>query len=118
MSIEPPVQITDFASVYGNLSRGAVHRWKQIGLQLGLESYELDAISADFKDDPEENMSKVFELWKQQSLNQTWNDLITAIKSTNLNLKLPKDLKTKYNTGLLCFSVCTTAILKNFTIYS
>jgi len=80
-----------------------VHKWKQLGLQLGLELYELDAISADYKDDPEENMTKVFELWKQQSLKQTWNDLIEAIKSTGLNKQLLDDLKTKYKTGLLCF---------------
>ncbi|XP_065905041.1 uncharacterized protein [Dysidea avara] len=94
------IQIESFASVYGDLSRGAVHKWKQLGLQLGLESYELDAISADYKDDPEENMSKVFELWKQQSLKQTWNDLIEAIKRTRLNKQLYEDLKNNHERGL------------------
>lgn len=98
---EPPVSIKDFASVYSALSKRAVHKWKQIGIQLELESYELDAIAADSKDDPEENMSKVFELWKQQSLHQTWNDLIQAVRQTNTNQQLLDDLTAKHGSGLL-----------------
>ena len=102
--------------MYGDLSRGAVHKWKQLGLQLDLELYELDAISADYKDDPEENMSKVFELWKQQSLKQTWNDLIEAINRTRLNKQLYENLKTKHESGT-CTTLKSYCILKILSYY-
>ncbi|XP_065884691.1 uncharacterized protein [Dysidea avara] len=89
----PLVQIKDFDSVYSDLSHGAVHKWKEIGLKLGLKSCELNEISADYKDDPEENMKKVFELWKDQSLNPTWKELIAAVERTRLNPQLSQTLR-------------------------
>jgi len=78
------------------LSRGAVHKWKELGVQLDLESYELDAISADYRDNPEENMTKVFELWKDQSPKPTWKLLIEAIEQMRLNPQLSQTLRNVY----------------------
>ena len=85
--------------MYDDLSHGAVHKWKEIGLQLGLKSYELNEISADYKDDPEENMKKVFELWKDQSLSPTWKELITAVERTRLNPQLSQTLRIVHQNG-------------------
>lgn len=61
----------------------------------------MDAISAGQSDNDEANITKVFELWKQQSLKQTWNDLIAAVDNTRCNPQLCEDLKEKYKAGLL-----------------
>ena len=67
----------------------------------------MEEIAEDVSDDSEENISKVFTLWNQQSLKQTWNDLIKAVKQTKVNPQLCKDLETKHEKGLLgkCFLV-------------
>ena len=104
-----PVQIKDFQSLYGELQHGAVAKWRQVGTQLDLEDYELDAISAGQSDNEETNMTKVFELWKQQSLKQTWNDLIAAVDSTGCNLQLCEDLKEKYKAGMVLNFMMTTS---------
>lgn len=98
---EAPVQIVEYASVFQAINKQAAFRWREIGVQLDLQSYVLDAISADSRDDPKENMSEVFRLWKEQSQNQTWNSLIKAIKITNDNEQLYENLKTKHRAGLL-----------------
>ena len=85
--------------MYSDLSHGAVHKWKEIGLKLGLKSCELNEISADYKDDPEENMKKVFELWKDQSLNPTWKELIAAVERTRLNPQLSQTLRIVHQNG-------------------
>lgn len=95
-----PVQIKNFQLLYSELQRGGVAKWREIGSQLGFEVYELDAISAGQTDDDEANMIKVFELWKQQSLNQTWHDLIEAASATGCNPQLCEDLQERYKTGL------------------
>lgn len=46
-------------------------------------------------------MTKVFELWKQQSLKQTWFDVIEAVDATGHNPQLCKDLRETYQAGLL-----------------
>ena len=95
------MQIKNFQSLYGELQHGAVAKWREIGAQLDFEEYELDAISAGQSDNDEANMSKVFELWKQQSLKQTWNDLIAAVNDTECDPQLCEDLKEKYKAGFL-----------------
>lgn len=94
------VQIKDFPSLYSELQKYAA-KWRDIGTQLDFEVYELDNISAGQTNDNEANMTKVFELWKQQSLKQTWYDLIEAVKATGRNPQLCEDLKKTYRTGLL-----------------
>lgn len=95
-----PVQIKNFPSLYSELQQRTVAKWREVGIQLGFEIYELDAISAGQTDDCEANMSKVFEIWKQQSLKQTWNDLIMAVDATGCNPQLCEDLKETYKEGL------------------
>ena len=105
--VEPPVQIKKLTSVHDILSQGAVHKWKQLGLQLGLKESKLDTISADYKDDPEENMTKVFKLWKTQSLQPTWKNLIAAIEQTRLNLQLSQTLRNLHQKGQFSFYTCS-----------
>ena len=95
-----PVQIKNFPSLYSELQQGGIAKWKQIGTQLGFELYELDAISAGQADDSEANMTKVFELWKQQSLKQSWFDVIEAVSATGYNPQLCEDLQETYQAGL------------------
>ena len=87
--------------MYGELQQGAVARWREVGIQLGFEIYELDAISAGQTEDCETNMYKVFEVWQQQSLKQTWNDLIMAVDATCCNPQLCEDLKETYKAGIV-----------------
>ena len=96
-----PVQIKNFPSLYSELQQGGIAKWREIGTQFGFELYELDAISAGQSDDSEANMTKVFELWKQQSLKQTWLDVIEAVSATGHNPQLCEDLRETYQAGLL-----------------
>lgn len=86
--------------MYTELQQGAIGKWREVGIQLGFEVYELDAISAGQTDNCEDYMTKVFEIWKQESLRQTWNDLIMAIHNTGCDPQLYEDLKEKYKEGL------------------
>ena len=95
------VQIKDFPLLFSELQTKAVAKWREVGRQLDLEEYELDAISAGQTNDDEANITKVFELWKQQSLKQTWNDLITAVNDTGYDPQLCEDLKEKFKAGLI-----------------
>ena len=106
-TLETPVQIKDFGSVFSAINEQAPCKWKQIGQQLNLDSYKLEGIAEGVSDDFEKHMSKVFTLWKQQSLRQTWNDLIKAVKQTKVNPQLCEDLETQHKEGLLgkCFLV-------------
>ena len=101
LPIETAVKIKEFSSVYDDLKRGAIHRWKQLGQQLDLESYVLEEISADYKDNPEENMQKVFDLWKEQLCKPVWKNLISAIEQTDVNLQLSQSLRKDYQEGQL-----------------
>lgn len=94
------MQIKNFPLLYSELQRGAVAKWREVGIQLGFEAYELETISAGQTDDCEANMTKVFELWKQQSLKQTWHDLIEAVSATGSNPQLCEDLRERFKAGL------------------
>ena len=71
-------------------------RWNLIGIQLGLSPDDLDIIEANFVD-VEDRLRKVLQKWFNSNPNQTWKDVITALKIPALGeFKLAQEIEEKF----------------------
>ena len=86
--------IMDFRDLLNSLLPKAA-KWNSIGIQLGLSTDELDTIRANCID-VEECLRKVLQKWHDKTLNPTWREVITALRSPSLEeMRLAKDLEHK-----------------------
>ena len=84
----------DFRDLLNSLLPKAA-KWNSIGIQLGLSTDELDTIRANCID-VEECLRKVLQKWHDKTLNPTWREVITALRSPSLEeMRLAKDLEHK-----------------------
>ena len=84
----------DFCDLLNSLLPLAA-KWKFIGIELGLSTGELGIIKAD-SNGVEECLSKVLQKWHDKTLNPTWREVITALRSPGLEeMRLAKDLEHK-----------------------
>ena len=74
----------DHLSVYRELVPIA-HKWKILGLQLGVPYSTLMAIQADYRDSYENYLYEVLQQWWRSDPNPSWKSLIEVLKSHSVN---------------------------------
>ena len=90
----PGLILMDFRDLLNSLFLKAA-KWNSIGIQLGLSTDELDTIRANCID-VEECLRKVLQKWHDNTLNPTWREVITALRSPGVDeMRLAKDLEHK-----------------------
>ena len=62
------------------------HKWNDLGLQLLLRPEALDIIKLDHPRDAKECCKCVFKQWLDTTTDATWNKLISALKSSDVQL--------------------------------
>ena len=69
-----------------NLVSTRTTKWRQIGIELGLSTCELDAISSYGVQSLSRCFEHIFELWKRSAtMPYTWDTIITALKTPQVN---------------------------------
>lgn len=69
-----------------NLVSTRTTKWRQIGIELGLSTCELDAISLCGVQSLHRCFEHIFELWKRSAtMPYTWDTIITALKNPQVN---------------------------------
>ena len=84
-------ELKDLASLH-------IVKWREVGLQLGIEVWELDRIQADNKRDPyftQRCMTEMFSTWLKTGPNPSYNQLVEALASAG-EMKVAEDLCEKY----------------------
>ena len=71
-----------------------VTRWFQLGINLGLEKYELDNIERDHIGN-ERQMLQMLDLWLQHAPNAAWGDVVSALQQMGEN-KVAEGIRQKY----------------------
>ena len=54
-------------------------KWYRLGLQLNLDSFKLQEIEVDVKDN-EDRLRKMFQAWLENCVNPSWKDVVKALK--------------------------------------
>ena len=73
----------------------ALNKWEEIGLQLGIEKDQLDAIKIVKLGDPMKCYMEVFSLWEKNAKRPfTWTTIINALAAPMVGeVKLAEDIK-------------------------
>ena len=90
MTVEPPKFPDLMIELYD-----AAHRWKSIGLVLGLSLSSIDRTSADYYR-VHDCMEEMLREWKnKESSTYTWQTIVEALRSVK-ELRLARDIEQKY----------------------
>ena len=72
------------------------HKWKFIGIALGMEPPVLNRIECQFPNNPEDSLVKIVEEWLK-SCDPAWNGLANALRSQTVRAsQLAGDIEAKY----------------------
>ncbi len=89
---------TEFKDVYNEMFEARA-KWRQIGIQLGLTTGDLEAFSKKYHD-PDNLIESVLDWWFRNNENPTWAVLIEALRSQSVgHTKLAQTIWTKYYQG-------------------
>ena len=77
-------------------------KWKELGVELELNSRYLDEIEVDYYHSVTERITKVFQLWLDSASNPTVGEMLSALRSPSVHENVIAD---KYDT--FCKNNCT-----------
>ena len=60
-------------------------KWRQVGIQLELDTQRLDAIEANYHGDTDTKLSKMYEEWLNSTPNATRRQLLEVLRRSSIN---------------------------------
>ena len=100
-------------------------KWKIVGLSLGIDQSQLDAINMHRLASPLECFSDVFTYWESNPQRPTtWNTLLGVLRSNSVGEKTLSDsiegmsaLAHKYGVELIYFTFCTQSTISRHKLH-